>query len=87
MTWREKSKEAIREACLVWADIRGEIPRQSMPDKEKFFEFVRKHYPFGQRKHFPYKVWLSEMKHLKEQLYGKPQRPVEETGSLFEEAA
>ena len=82
-TWRERAKEAITEACLAWADHRGEIPRQAMPDKDEFFNYVRKHYPFGERAMWPYKIWLSEMKHLKEQLYGTPQKPIEEEGNLF----
>lgn len=82
-TWREDAKEAIKEACLDWADHQGEIPRPGMPDKDKFLKHVLRCYPFGQRDMHPYKIWLSEMKHLREQLNGKPQKPIEEEGSLF----
>lgn len=80
-TWRHRAKECIRDACLVWADIRHEIPRASMPDKEEFVSFINRHYPWGQRKGFPYKVWLSEMQHLKRQLWPE-QVPI---GGLFAE--
>ena len=85
MTWREKSKSVITEATLVWIDITREVPRIAMPDKLKleFIAYINNHYPFGAREHFPYTVWLSEMKHLKSQLYAKPTLPIDE--GLFAE--
>lgn len=84
--WRKKCKETIQEACLVWFESRRVTPGPSMPPdiKEEFYQYLRKWYPFGQRKHFPYKVWLSEMQAVKKWLYAKP-LPIQ--GGLFEDVA
>ena len=74
-TWRQKSRQVIGEAYLVWVDACGEKPSNKMSDEQKkrFLEYINAHYPFGQRKMFPYKMWLSEMRKLREWLYWKEQ--------------
>jgi hypothetical protein len=54
-TWRREAARAIDEAI-----DRGRAEGLAGMELKAF---VRKHgYPFGPRKHHPYKVWLSEMR-------------------------
>ncbi len=77
-TWRDHAQACIAECCLIWHDHNGYLPRRSMPkeEKDRFMAMVRRAYPFGQRRYFPYKVWLSEVKRLRESLYFEP-KPVD----------
>jgi hypothetical protein len=81
--WRTRSKAAIQEAVLTYCDIYGMHPLDlvRMPEHhERLLNIVSKYYPFGQRKHFPYKAWLKEVRVLKEWLKSREQR---EIGGLF----
>ena len=75
-TWRQRSRDVIGEAWLAWVDIHGEKPSREMPDseKERFLKYVNQHYPFGQRDMYPYTVWLSEMKKMKDWIYSEPDK-------------
>ena len=84
MTWRERSKESIREAVLAFCDASGHDPRtlhSSCTDAEKhqLLKMVSHWYPFGQRTMFPYKAWCAEVKILKAWLF----RVDEPLGGLF----
>lgn len=61
-TWRQKAKFVIQEAFTEWANAYQKMPSPSMPepDKKRFIKLIDGFYPFGQRAHFPYKVWLEE---------------------------
>ena len=50
-TWREIARPIIAKVIAENGDDGGKL-------KRALFEA----YPFGQRKHFPYKVWLDEIK-------------------------
>lgn len=56
---------------MVFADSRNVKPGPNMNEFEKraFLRVVDKHYPFGERKHFPYKAWLKERKKVIEWLW------------------
>lgn len=67
MSWREKSAAVIRKA----------IPEveQRATDTIEIFDIIRKeYYPFGERKCFPYKVWLSEIK-AQQDIYFRKNHP------------
>lgn len=57
-TWRDRARPIIAEA-LRKTEGQPEVVR----DKA-----LRDAYPFGERKHFPYKVWLDE---ISRQRYGR----------------
>lgn len=81
-TWRERAESAIQEACLVWLDM-TRIPinrRMTEAQRRKFIKVVDGHYPFGPRKHFPYKAWLAVRAELLMQI--TPELPVD--SGLFE---
>lgn len=51
MTWREQAAEAIQAAHEA-------LPKDvSFEDRKKAIDAV---YPFVERKHYPYKMWLEE---------------------------
>lgn len=52
MTWREAAKPVIFEV------IRGYEGK----DEKELKKLISEAYPFGVRKHYPYKVWLDEVK-------------------------
>ena len=58
---------------MMFADVNHVEPgpRLSDPDKARLLKMVRAAYPFGQREHFPYKMWLSEIRRFKDYLEGK----------------
>ncbi len=52
-TWRESARATIQ-------DVIQETGTEDLPAlKRALFEA----YPFGERKHYPYKVWLQEVNH------------------------
>ena len=51
-TWRERSAPVIREALKK---------TEGQPEKD-IRKALRDAYPFGERKYWPYKVWLDEVK-------------------------
>lgn len=48
--WRTTSKKIIREI----------IGRIGISDTEKLKLELRNAYPFGERKYYPYKIWMNE---------------------------
>lgn len=52
MTWRAKAAPIIARALL----------ESSGADEREVRRALRAAYPFGQRKYWPYKVWLDEIK-------------------------
>jgi hypothetical protein len=53
--WREQAAEIISEVLDQCGDI-------STPENEKAARLrLREAYPFGERKYYPYKVWLDEI--------------------------
>jgi len=83
--WGEASREAIKEATMVWCDSRGSMPSPSMTEseKKKYLYIVDKHYPFGERAMFPYKAWLKERRAVVKWLWPDP---VDMNTGLFAEA-
>lgn len=66
MSWRETAREVIGG---VLEAIEAEGGEWTTPKGEKATRrALREVYPFGQRKHWPYKIWLDE---IRRQL-GKP---------------
>ena len=59
MTWREHCAPIIREV----------ISETGKDDIKLLRKKLREAYPYGEKKYWPYKVWLSE---IKEQIYGAP---------------
>lgn len=51
MSWRETSRAIIAK---VLADMKGQADEQVK-------KALREAYPFGQREHHPYKIWLDEI--------------------------
>lgn len=80
--WEKRTHAAITAAYEQFTDTTGRLPSPNLSDKEKAlcFKIVRGFYPFGQRRHFPYKVWCREVAKVREFLYGRPQCPL---GGLF----
>lgn len=52
MTWRDKA------APIIARVLRETVGKTD----EEIFDALRKAYPFGRRSHFPYKIWLDEIK-------------------------
>ena len=63
-TWREYSRPIIKDV----------IDKTGTDDQSKLKKALREAYPFGERKHWPYKVWLDE---IKVQLGTKKPKPVQ----------
>lgn len=60
--------------------IAGVIEKVGMEDKGALKRALFDAYPFGKREHFPYKVWLDEIKRQT----GKNAKPIrEQTEKLF----
>lgn len=57
-SWRE-------HAAPIIADVIKRVGRQ---DEKALRKALKDAYPFGERRYWPYKAWLSE---IKRQLYGK----------------
>ena len=62
VSWRDKARPII---ARVLRETRGQ-------DEGAIRKALRDAYPFGPREHWPYKVWLDE---IKRQRGLKPQRP------------
>lgn len=87
-TWRARCQQCIQEAFLQWADVNGKMPNPADPEAERmrFLKMLSKFYPFGERKHFPYKVWCEETRKVKMWLLRIPaprQEVSEFQGELF----
>ena len=62
--WRSKS-------AGVLAQLVQENPEMKT-DEKTFNRVTREGYPFHARNCFPYKAWLSEVKLLRQECFGKP---------------
>lgn len=60
-TWRERCKPIIAEV----------IAKNKGKTEKDIRQALSEAYPFGQRKHYPYKVWLDE---IKVQMNNKPSK-------------
>ncbi len=69
--WRELARPIVEQ---VLAATEGEPP-----STVKFA--LQQAYPFGERKYFPYKAWLAEVKY---QLAQRVKRETFDVGSLFD---
>lgn len=49
-TWRNRARKVIADVLLSCGEL--------TPDEK--WKRLRDHYPFGERRRYPYKVWLSE---------------------------
>jgi hypothetical protein len=71
-SWRDKARRTIQRAIAANAQLHGDPPA--------LFKHINKTcYPFGERKHLPYKMWLLELRIQRENfartmggLYGSP---------------
>jgi hypothetical protein len=61
--WRVAARRAIAEALLTV------IPAD---DEKTVRATVNAHYPFGERKHLPYRMWLDEVKKVMLRRFPKP---------------
>jgi hypothetical protein len=68
VSWRASAQRTIRDTMTAHA---GE---QLAP--EALLKLVNAAYPFGQRKHLPYKVWLEELHKLRVKLLGTAGSPI-----------
>jgi hypothetical protein len=75
MTWRERAAQVIGET----------IDRVGLDDPDALKKALFDAYPFGKRKHYPYKVWLDEIKVQTGKKRNTGKCPVAErlTGKLF----
>jgi hypothetical protein len=53
--WRKEAAEVISEVLDLCGDISTEEDRKAMRAR------LREAYPFGEKKYYPYKVWLDEI--------------------------
>lgn len=51
-TWRQRAKPVIMEV----------IRKVGLSDEKRLRKALKEAYPFGERRNFPYKVWLDEIK-------------------------
>jgi hypothetical protein len=78
--WRNRAAPIIADT----------IERVGLDDKKALRKALREAYPFHARKHWPYKIWLDEIKrqtNQKSTLYkskAKHAKSAESTGYLFE---
>jgi hypothetical protein len=61
-TWRLRARQVIGEYCKAH-------PKQTASE---FRKGVKDVYPFGEREHHPYKIWLDEVKRKAEQIERTP---------------
>lgn len=86
--WATQSHKAIQDRFLDWAECYQELPspRMSEEHKKKLMKIIRASYPFGERKYFPYKAWLKEVKAVENFLYGRKQSLKFENSNPFQGA-
>ena len=87
MTWRDDASKVIQKAI-------NEIGAESrtVADVDELFKHISKeYYPFGERKMWPYKTWLSAIKQCKAEyhmkMFSKPQEPIDYDTGLFNKEA
>lgn len=85
--WRPYCQAAIKEAATVFADTFNKRIGPSCTDDEKkvFTKLMDDHYPFGERKMHPYKIWLSERKRVLAWIHMRPEDDLIQTGLFAEE--
>ena len=85
MTWRDDANRVIQNAI---DEIGDDFIVQDDID-ELFKNISRKLYPFGERKYWPYKVWLSAIaknrEACKKRICSEPQEPINYKTGLFED--
>lgn len=84
-TWKE-------DACTVIVKAINEIGAETRTkeDIEMLFKHIsREHYPFGERKYWPYKAWLSAIKQCREEYikreFPRPTEPIDYNTGMFAE--
>lgn len=68
MTWADRAKKVIDQVRLDTGLTGTELRKE-----------LRQHYPFGQRRGFPYKAWLNEVA----KVCGRSRRTKSATPDLF----
>ena len=63
-SWRRAARQTLNVAYL---DVPPEATRKEART------ILSAAYPFGERKHHPYKAWLAELKEFLDECYGKPE--------------
>ena len=84
MSWRELSASVIEKAIP--------IVEQRATDTIEIFDIIRReYYPFGERKMWPYKAWLSAIKQCKAEyhmkMFPKPHEQIDYDTGLFNKEA
>ena len=84
MSWCEISADVIEKAIP--------IVEQRATDTIEIFDIIRReYYPFGERKMWPYKAWLSAIKQCKAEyhmkMFPKPQEQIDYNTGLFNKEA
>lgn len=71
MSWRDKARAAITRAMREGRDMG--LAGESLE------RHVRSRYPFGEREHHPYKIWLDEVRRH----FPRKGQPIDLTGHPF----
>ena len=69
MTWRQKAAPIIA----------GVLTEHKDSDEKTLRKALRDAYPFGERKYFPYKVWLDEIKRQRGTKKPKPKKKLKQS--------
>lgn len=64
MTWRDSAKKTI---ALALEEIRDRLPEMTI---KEIRVHINRAYPFGERAHYPYQVWLDELSIVLNRLEG-----------------
>lgn len=60
VTWRDKARAAVELRVRVWAQDGGDPD-----DRKALLKFISAGYPWGERRSYPYRVWLSEVRNYR----------------------
>ena len=69
--WRDRARPIIQSVLSAWNGV----------DEKELRKALHEAYPFGERKMYPYKVWLSEIRvqtKKTKRLWNKKAQPVDE---------
>ena len=69
--WRDRARPIIQEVIKAW----------NGQDEKELRKALHEAYPFGERKMYPYKVWLSEIRlqtKKTKRLWKKKEQPISE---------
>lgn len=71
--WAQRTHDRIHDIYIEFTSATGNLPSRSLSENHKALlkRMLRKSYPFGVRKHFPYKVWCREIRRCEDWLDGK----------------